>query len=137
MRKLKLGIFALSMLLLTACGKKEPIFSSERAVTEQIVEQVQPQTDFALTIDGEETAYGGVWFGGKPFVPTRFMDVLKLSGSKALRASVGGITYLSLEELCQEADCAVLFDVEADHVYLTTKEGQWEIPEGYSVPTLM
>jgi len=137
MRRLKWGILTLSLLLLTACGKKEPIFSSERAVTEQIIEQVQPQTDFALTIDGEETLYGGVWFGGKPFVHPQILEAVGAQSSEALRVSVDGVSYLSLEELCRETNCTVLADPEANSVYLTTAAGQWKIPEGYSVPTLM
>ena len=137
MRKLKWGILALGLLLLTACGKKEPIFSSKQAVSGQITEKPQPQSEFVITMDGNEIACGGVWFGETAFVHPQLMDMLGMTESEALRISVGGITYLSLEELCLEADCALISDVEENHVYLTTKAGQWEIPEGYSVPTLM
>lgn len=145
MRKFKWGILALCFLALTACAKEEVWLSSkdrpmpaqeERVPAAEPEEKAVPK-ELTIWLDGQELDCGSVWFGGSPFVHKEQIETtLQHQVQEEQSVQVDGESYVSLEALCEELGYECCQDLPRNAVYLAHAQ-PWQIPEGYSVPTLM
>ncbi len=89
-------------------------------------------------LDAEQAGNVFVWDGHPVFLSgdTCYVDgeAHALTGHAML---VDDVTYVPVESVCQALDIGFYDDSEEDHLYFTPGAGEWEIPTGYYVPTLM
>lgn len=141
MKLLKWGMTALCLLSLTACGKQEVVLEHPKEpVVAEIVEEKQPEplpeAEFTFMVKGDVFSGGCLYVGGEPFVEKSAAAECGLQGKTALSTRIGGREYVPLKDLCEASDCQLQMD-ENKKIYMLPQQQGWEIPEGYSVPTLM
>lgn len=142
----KLGIIALCLTCLTACGKaQEPVLELEQSITkelpqtqqEEALQEEMPAAEFTFLVGSQPFDGGCLEIGGKHFAEKESLEKIpELNGKSSITLYRGGKEYVELGELCRTSDCEVLMDEERG-VYILPREQHWQIPEGYEVPVLM
>lgn len=129
----------LCALMLTACSEQEVIYGPvKRTQAEQVQEPEQITAEFTVLLDGAEERFDGVYFGGKPAVSAqKAQTVFGQELKQSVSVQIQGQDYVFLQDVCDQVGVELLQDPERDRMYISTLTGPWQIPEGYSVPTLM
>lgn len=136
MKIFKWCIVLLCLTMLSACSQQEVIHGPIRSPNEKTPQQIQ--AEFTVLLDGEEAEFDGVYVGTRPAVSLQQAEAVF---AMELQSNVGiylhGQAFILLEEACRQAGAMLVQDTEKDTMYISSHAGLWQIPEGYSVPTLM
>jgi len=146
MKKLKWVLVALSILMLTACVPHGVWLSSEEKTkpVEEVpaMETPQPEvscpSEFSVYYGEKQLQIGTLWFGGKAYVHKEQAEaIFERTFDASATVSHPSGSYIALAQVVEELGCDIWEDIPRNKMYLAPVGESWQIPEGYSVPTLM